>query len=275
MRGFLLFLMLSLQGTAVAAEPRVVTSIVPLQEITASIMSGVAAPQVIIEARASAHHFAFKPSHLRSLQQADLVIWIDNHFERGFHDLPDILRASTRQLELMPALSIAKGDGHLWFSAGRTIEITRAIADSLAQTDPQSQDIYQRNAAKLITALETWRKQSLEHWQGKFPRFITDHDFLGHFARDFGLAPILSVHDNHDGQGGLKHLQDLESMLQRESVSCVLILERQASPMASSLAEKYQLQVISLADYRVDDAERPSIVGRLQQVVSALNSCAQ
>ncbi len=69
-----------LPATALAAA-RVVTSIAPLQEITTELMRGVTSPQSIITDGASAHHFAFRPSHMRLLQQADLVIWIDSNFE--------------------------------------------------------------------------------------------------------------------------------------------------------------------------------------------------
>ena len=67
--------LLCFQFSALAAAPRVVTSITPVYEITAAIMTGVAEPGLIIDGHASAHHFAFKPSHMRLLQQADLVIW--------------------------------------------------------------------------------------------------------------------------------------------------------------------------------------------------------
>ena len=71
-----------------------VTSIAPLQEITAALMAGVASPQSIIAGDASAHHFALRPSHMRLLQQADLVIWIDRHFEAGFNRVAETLPRS-------------------------------------------------------------------------------------------------------------------------------------------------------------------------------------
>ena len=100
----LLILLLCLQVTPVlAASPRVVTSIVPLQEVTAALMVGVAIPEAIIAEQASAHHFALRPSHMRLLQQADLVIWIDRGFESGFQRISQVLPGNTVQLELLPA----------------------------------------------------------------------------------------------------------------------------------------------------------------------------
>ena len=70
----LCLLLLCLQSAALAAAPRVVTSITPVYEITTATMAGAGEPGLIIDNDASTHHFAFKPSDMRLLQQADLVI---------------------------------------------------------------------------------------------------------------------------------------------------------------------------------------------------------
>ena len=125
-----------LYSTVLAAAPRVVTSITPLQEITSALMAGVASPQTIIGDGASAHHFALRPSHMRLLQQADLVIWIDRHFEAGFGRIADTLPRSTRQLELLPALGMNHSDGHIWYSPRRLQQVAELIANQLGDIDP-------------------------------------------------------------------------------------------------------------------------------------------
>ncbi len=99
----LLLLLLCLQSAAVAAAPRVVTSIAPLQELTAALMEGIAGPDTIIEEKSSAHHFALRPSHMRLLQQADLVIWIDSDFEAGLRRIAETLPRRHARL-MLPAL---------------------------------------------------------------------------------------------------------------------------------------------------------------------------
>jgi zinc transport system substrate-binding protein len=97
-------------------SPRVVASIAPLHELTTAIMKDIGEPALIIKQQASAHHFALKPSHMRSLQQADLVIWIGRQFEAGFNRIPEVLPSSAQQLELLTGLGIENGDGHIWYS---------------------------------------------------------------------------------------------------------------------------------------------------------------
>jgi len=267
----LLFLILCLNlSTIAAAAPRVVTSIVPLQEMTAAIMSGVAEPEVIIDAQASPHHFALKPSQMRRLQQADLVIWISRDFESGFKRLADILPASTRRLELLPGLGIDGSDGHIWYAPDLLLGSIEVIVTALEQLDPQNRGRYRANANTLASAIRTLEVAVRARWENRPPQVLTDHDFLGHFTRSFGFDAIEAVHDSHDDHAGLKRLRHLESLLQKQQIKCLLTQSAAIAPLASELAQKYRLEIINLEP----GSERPGILARLDRLVSALDACA-
>jgi zinc transport system substrate-binding protein len=269
----LCILLLCLHSAALVAAPRVVTSITPVYEITTAIMSGAAEPGLIIGNEASAHHFAFKPSHMRLLQQADLVIWIDRHFEAGFSQVPEFLPSTTQQLELMPALGLEDGDGHIWYSPQlllRSIEIIRA---KLILLDPEHQNLYQANAAMLMQAIALWRDETQQRWQNRQPRFITDHNFTGYFERDLGISAIASVHDQHHDHGGLKNLDRLDNLLRDSPAACLLTLQTTASPLARSLAQKHALKIISVVLEPINDPAQPLILRRLTQLTTALQRC--
>lgn len=268
----LLFIMLCLQPALLFAAPRVVTSIAPLHEITSAIMSDVTTPQLIIESHQSAHHFAFKPSHMRRLQQADLVIWVDRYFEAGFNRVPGILPDSTGTLELMPALGIDNGDGHFWYSPALLQESIILVTSALSQLDPENQSRYMENAQQLKQAIAAWRHRLQQRWQSYAPRLLTDHGFLTHFADDFKLFEISAIQDHHDTPGGLKALDRIEKWLLDKPAACLLTLEASPSPLATILASKYGLGIIS-----VGDSNHPpnSILQRLEQLEFALEACQQ
>jgi zinc transport system substrate-binding protein len=269
----LCLLLLCLQSATLAAAPRVVTSITPVYEITAAIMAGVTEPGLIIDSDASAHHFAFKPSHMRLLQQADLVIWIDRHFEAGFSRVPEILPSTTQQLELMPALGLEGGDGHIWYSPLLLLRSIEIISATLILLDPANQKLYQTNAAMLVQDITVWRQQTQQRWQNQQPRFITDHDFTGYFEQDIGLKAIATVHDQHNDHGGLKDLSRLDNLLQQSPAACLLTLQTTASPLARSLAQKHGIKIISIALEPISDPDQPLILQRLTQLTSALGRC--
>lgn len=269
-----LILIVCLQAGTLLAAPRVVTSIAPLQELTASLMSGVASPQSIIAAGASTHHFALRPSHMRMLQQADLVIWIDSHFEAGFGRLAETLPRSVSQLELLPALGIDGHDGHIWFSPHILQQASEIVAARLIEIDPEHAAQYRQNAQRLVAEIAAWREQARLQLQRQPPRFITDHQFSAHFEKDLGYAAIATIHDQHDDHGGLGELKNLELRLREQKASCLLTLESTPSPLALELAQKYNLEVISLATPPGDESRSAPIIRRLQQFADALYRCA-
>ena len=63
------------------AEPRVLTSIKPLQLIAAAVLEGVGTPEVLLPSDASPHHYSLRPSDLRRVKEADLVYWIGPDLE--------------------------------------------------------------------------------------------------------------------------------------------------------------------------------------------------
>lgn len=234
-------------------------------------MSGATAPQLIIDKHQSAHHFAFKPSHMRRLQQAQLVIWIDRHFEAGFNRVPEILPDSTRTLELMPLLGIDNNDGHFWYSPSLLQKSVGLIRDGLVGIDPGSQSRYRENAKQLIQSIDTWRRRIQHHWRDTSLRVLTDHDFLTHFEGEFKQFEINAIHDHHDARGGLGDLGQIEQWLSEVPAACLLTLEPEASPLATSLASKYRLDIV-----RVNrEIHANTILQRLEQLQLALETCAQ
>ena len=270
----LLILLICLQTSGVLAAPRVVTSIAPLQELTAAVMAGVAVPEAIIPQQASAHHFAFRPSHMRLLQQADLVIWIDRNFEAGFQQVAQILPSGTAQLELMPKLGIDAHDGHIWYSTPLLLEATNLISARLIAIDPDNQARYRANAADLSAAISTWRTDSVAQLQGLQPRFVTDHAFLSHMQDDLGYAAITNIHDQHDAHAGLRELNRIEQRLRQQPAKCLLTLESTPPPLALELAQKYSLKVISLVPTSSEDFQAAALIKRLQRLTSALLECS-
>ena len=262
-----LLLLLCLQPALLAAAPRVVTSIPPLQEVAATLMHGVATPRAIVGDRESVHHFAFRPSHMRLLQQADLVIWIDRHFEAGFSRIAQVLPAATRRLELMPALGIDDHDGHIWYSPTLLGRSAALIEDALVELDPANGAIYRANAAALREALRAWERRLRQRWQQLEPRLLTDHAFLGHFASDLPKFEIEHIQDSHDSAGGLRDLQRLERWLAQKPAACILGLETPGA-LTQSLAKRYGLAIVLL-----ENRAGGSILQRLESLEAALATC--
>ena len=66
-----------------AEVPSVVTDIAPVQGLAASVMGDLGTPGLLVPQGASPHDHALSPSEARSLQDADLVVWIGTELSPG------------------------------------------------------------------------------------------------------------------------------------------------------------------------------------------------
>lgn len=268
-----LLLLLCLLPNVVQAEISVVTSVRPLYQITAAIMHGAGTPELLIKSQHSAHHFSFKPSHFRLLQRADLMIWIDRHFEAGFQRLPEVLSKNARQLELLPTLGLDRKDGHIWYSPKLLVEMSNQIARALGELDDENRHIYDKNKLALQQQINLWR-QAIEGLldRGK-PRYLLDHDFLQHFEADFGLKAVAVIHDNQDQHGGIKALQLIEQKLESRSTNCLISNEAAISEVGKNLARQFSLASHSINSFADEGDVATGFMRHLQHFTEILRSC--
>ncbi|ACL73825.1 periplasmic solute binding protein [Thioalkalivibrio sulfidiphilus HL-EbGr7] len=65
----------------VQAAPQVVVSIKPVHDLVTGVTEGVTAPVLLVPGGASPHDYALRPSEMRALQQARVVIWTGPELE--------------------------------------------------------------------------------------------------------------------------------------------------------------------------------------------------
>jgi zinc transport system substrate-binding protein len=73
---FLVIFGLLLPSPLLHAAPSVVASIKPIHSLIAGIMQGVGEPALLMRGGQSPHDFSLRPSDMRLLQGADLVVWV-------------------------------------------------------------------------------------------------------------------------------------------------------------------------------------------------------
>jgi len=268
------FCLLCLLSFSVTAGPRVLTSIQPLFQITSSIMQGVGKPRLLISSKASTHHFAFKPSHLRQLENADLVIWIDRYFESGFQKLPDILPKHSEGLELLRVLGLEGEDGHIWYAPGLLLQIVDHIQSTLARIDPQNASNYRQNAKQLSRLIENWDATTRRQLAGAKPRYLLDHDFLGHFEADMGIQAIATLHDADEQPPGIRELRLIEDKLDQFPAFCLLVNEPSSTKLSQSIAQKFNLPVYNITPGTDTTGATPGIMESLNLLSSTLLTCS-
>ena len=266
-------------ASPVARALEVVTLITPLQLVVDEILGQPRRSTALIDARESPHHFQLRPSQLRQLAEADLVIWVSDHFETGLARLHAQLPASTQRLQLgqiAPAgLIIGQGhdiDGHLWLSPSAMAALAMPIAEQLARQDPANASVYPANARRLRQRIDAWLAKARQDFADGQPAYVLDHGFLAYFERDLGLASLGSLRDNHDQGGSMRHLSQLRRTLETRHANCLLVDRLPASAQARQVASSHDLQIRQL-QVLGDPQSMTSIIDLYRHIVDVLAGC--
>lgn len=90
------------------AAPEVVVSIKPIHSLVASVMRGIAEPQLIMKGAGSPHTYQMKPTDAELLQNADLVFWVGPELEKFLEKPIASLADQARVVELEDAPGLTK-----------------------------------------------------------------------------------------------------------------------------------------------------------------------
>lgn len=242
---------LMMAGSATAA---VVTSIRPLGFIASAIADGVTETEVLLPNGASPHDFALRPSDLRRLRSADLVVWVGPDLE-AFLSKPLQPIDAQRQLSVaaLPAVKPLlqkdaegghdhEGHGdehqhehehdhghhhgeynmHLWLSPEMAKVTAIAIHDRLLELMPQNKDKLDANLRQfenLLTQTDKNVGKMLTPVQGK--GYFVFHDAYGYFEKHYGLSPLGHFTVNPEIQPGAQRLHQIRTQLVEQKAVCV------------------------------------------------------
>ena len=95
---FLLTLMII--GSASASESKIVVSINPIHSLVASVVEGIATPELLIKGAYSVHGYQTKPSDARLLESSDVIVWVGPTMESTLIASISNVRENTTVIEV-------------------------------------------------------------------------------------------------------------------------------------------------------------------------------
>lgn len=189
-----LILVLALISTPALAEvPKVQTDIPPVAALVAQVMQGLGSPGMMLDKGGDEHDMQLRPSQMRDLSNAALLIWVGPELTPGLEKA----RAPVPGLQSLALLDDPAtlrqdyaGGGlnpHAWLDPANASLWVDLIAKRLSTLDPENAATYRANALAAqgrIAALDGGLALRL----GTLKRpFVTYHDAYGYFARHYHL----------------------------------------------------------------------------------------
>lgn len=236
-------LLFCFNATCVVAQPAVMTTIKPLQFIAAAVMDGVALPEVLIPSTQSPHHYTLRPSDVRKVSEAQLVLWVGPQMEtylEGFiaqldgqtivieaGSLSDIMLLESSQSGVEHVHEEADDHGlhdpHIWLNTGNAELIARTLSEELGVLDPANAARYEENVAGFVEGLRLLEDRLRRDVTGLADgRYALYHNGIQYFEKQFGLEHQFVLVPDHEIQPGIRHLLALRELLEDRSLTCLL-----------------------------------------------------
>ncbi|MEF1254072.1 MULTISPECIES: zinc ABC transporter substrate-binding protein ZnuA [unclassified Vibrio] len=236
MKRFLIACTLWFASHSVANATQVLTSIKPIQLIAIEIMQNTSSPEVILASNTSPHDYALRPSDVKRIRNADVIIWFGKDLEPF---LSKVVEGQSNVLTLskIEGLELREYQGdhhdhdghdhgshdpHFWLGYKPTMQVAKAIADMLAGMDAANAQVYADNLKvfedKLAAQQRAIEKQLTPIKQDGYFVF---HDAYGYFEQDFGLNQLGFFTVSPDRKPGAKTLISIRKALASEQAKCV------------------------------------------------------
>ncbi|GAA3861322.1 zinc ABC transporter substrate-binding protein [Celeribacter arenosi] len=304
--------LLSFLAFPVAGDvPKVVTDVAPVHSLVAQIMQGVGEPDVLLPPGASPHDFSLKPSQARTLQNADLIVWVG----------PDLapwlggVLGNVAQSADMVTLSDAAGtrvlpyrdealfddeehddyghethddhgheahdghdhDPHMWLDPENAKVWLVAIAEAMSEMDPENASTYKANAQ---TATDRIDETAVAIAKALAPvaekRFVVFHDAYQYFEARFGLHSAGAISLGDAQSPSPSRIAQIRDAITDAQISCVFAEPQFSSSLVKTVSQGNHINVSILDPLGVDLEIGPSFYTQLlMEMTTSIVSCLQ
>lgn len=246
---------LIIQSASNYANATVISSVKPIGFITQAITSGITDAEILLPDGASPHTYSLKPSDLKNIKSAELVIWVGEDMETF---MPTLLKNidKQKQIELMeiPAIKTllrtnhddhsheeinhhqsdhdhhGEYDEHIWLSTEIAKIIAQSIHDKLITLYPDKKIKIDENLNEFTIKLsETEQNIAKKLINVQNRGYFVFHDAYGYFESQFRLKNLGSFTINPAVQPGAQKVYAIQQKLKEHQAVCVFI-EPQFSP---------------------------------------------
>ena len=256
-------------GPTSAAKLRVVATTPDLAALARVIGGDAVEVQALAKPTEDPHYVDAKPSHIVTLNRADVLIeggaelelgWLPPLLENARNDriaagAPGRVVASQgiRMLDVPTTFDRSKGDLHALGNPHFLLDplnakiIAAQIADHLAQVDPQAADLFKANLGTFVAALDVklaeWQQQ-LAPYSGA--KIVTYHPDFVYLAERFKLQVVETLEPKPGIAPSPAHLAKVISIMRATNARVILVQPYQNRRTAETVARQTNAVVLDL-----------------------------
>jgi ABC-type Zn uptake system ZnuABC Zn-binding protein ZnuA len=204
----------------------VVATTPPVTDMTRQV----AGPEVdvhgLLPPGADPHGYEPRPSDVRELSRADLVVRSGGEIDEWLSGVLDSAGGDAPVVNLLEAARRLDEDPHWWQDPRNAIAAVEAIRRGLTGADPPGGAGYARRARRYAGALRRL-DSSIAACVARIPadgrKLVTTHDALAYYARRYGLDVIGALIPSRSSraQPSAREIETLIEQIERENVKAI------------------------------------------------------
>lgn len=296
-------------SAALPAHADIVASIKPVGFIASAIADGVTPVEILLPDGASEHDYALRPSDVKRLQNADLVVWVGPEMEafmtKSAAALPAKKNLEIVQIPGVKTMLLRGGEDddhddheaaehnhdhhddeahhhhhgefnmHLWMSPEIAKKTAVAIHGKLLELMPQDKAKLDANLQHFEAELADTDKRIISQLAPvKDKGYFVFHDAYTYFEKHYGLSPTGHFTVNPEIQPGAQRLHKIRTQLVEKKAVCVFAEPQFRPAVIDAVARGTEVRKGTLDPLGTDiSLGKDSYVKFLSQLSSQYETC--
>jgi len=237
-----------------SGKPEVIAAFYPLEFVAAEVAGGSANVTNLSPPGIEPHDLELAPGQVRSLAQADLVVYLGEGFQPAVEDVIGELSGTTLidGLETQDGLLQASdehedegedekhtSDPHIWLDPTRVASLGTLVAAEMARIDPDNADHYEDNAADLVNALDELDEEyssALENCERN--ELVVSHEAFGYLTDRYGLEQVGVSGIDPEADPSPGRVAEVANFAREHGVTTIFFEEQVAPDIAQVIADE-------------------------------------
>lgn len=243
---------------AASEGSEIIAAFYPLEFVAAEIAGGNANVTNLSPPGVEPHDLELTPDQVRSLAQADLVLYIGEGFQPAVEDVigelsrtpvidgleiqDDLIEGGRSHEEEEghdDALEEGATDPHVWLDPTRAASLGRAVAAEMERIDPDNADGYADNADALAGALaELDDEYSTTLGNCERNELVVSHEAFGYLTERYGLEQVGVSGIDPESEPSPGRVAEVAEFAREHEVTTIFFEEQVAPDIARVIADE-------------------------------------
>ncbi len=245
-------------ATASTAPLKIVATLPILKEFAEQVGREHVEVRTLITGLESEHSYSPKPSDLKALGEARLLlevglgleVWVSGLVKNAGNSALRVVTTSEGVGLIRDHASNATpaGNPHIWLDPENAKVMVRHIADALIAADPTHKDAYLTNLADYLRRLDQAQKDLVERVASlRDRRIVTHHPAWPYFARRFGFQIEGDILQQMGMEPSTVHLAEIAKRIKSGKIKVIVSEPQFNQKVVQALADETGARIVVLS----------------------------